>query len=311
MAHRHARVIRMRRAESQSLSDIQMLYGPDGKPLNSEPIAENKTTPNTQTETDRDTHRKDPNVSETTSISTPPPPKAHYEVTCKPEKDFWDKIKTKAELFGILLLAVYTFYTIKMYCANKESADAAKSAAETASDTLKITRQLTEGANEAVCYASVDCLHADNNVCQVEFANIGHVAAKSVHAHIEFSLHKVPSNVLIGKPEKRDIEQEELVPRLAAGNSMYAPGHGDIFTPMEVMALKTHRFAIYSGKEALMMEVTITYNNGFGSKKVTPLCQELAYNIPVPNAPNRPSLSPCEGPFGIRAEYERQKQAHQ
>src|SRR5262249_44942898 len=47
-----------------------------------------------------------------------------------------ERIKRRVEYCGVALLAVYTLYTIKMYSANKEAADAAKSAAETASRQL-------------------------------------------------------------------------------------------------------------------------------------------------------------------------------
>jgi hypothetical protein len=50
----------------------------------------------------------------------------------KPEKDWWDKFKKYVEIAGVIILAVYTFYTVKIYGANKE---AAKAAAQTAKDT--------------------------------------------------------------------------------------------------------------------------------------------------------------------------------
>lgn len=42
---------------------------------------------------------------------------------------------------GLIVLVAYTIFTALMYCANKKAADAAKSAADTASDTLKFSRQ--------------------------------------------------------------------------------------------------------------------------------------------------------------------------
>ena len=60
----------------------------------------------------------------------------HCEITYKQEKDWWDEIKPFIEIAGIILLAVYTGYTIKMYCANKKSANAATDAAKTARDAL-------------------------------------------------------------------------------------------------------------------------------------------------------------------------------
>lgn len=81
--------------------------------MSSEDVSENKPTP--------DTSRK---------------PDSHCENTCKTEKNWWDKCKPFVELVGIGLLAVYTAYTIKMYCANNRAANAASSAAETAKQAL-------------------------------------------------------------------------------------------------------------------------------------------------------------------------------
>jgi hypothetical protein len=72
----------------------------------------------------------------TSGVSSPPPPETHYNITYKTEKDWLDKLKPFVEIAGVVILSIYTIYTIKMYCANKESADAAKSAADTAADTL-------------------------------------------------------------------------------------------------------------------------------------------------------------------------------
>src|SRR5579871_4593664 len=128
-----------------------MLFGPDGKPLNPEPISENEASPNSKTEPNKNAGDCDPSIHRALGATSTPPTVTQDKITCHPEKDWRDKTKFWFEIGGIVLLGVYTLYTIKMYRANKEAADAAKSAAETASDTLKITRQLTEGANEAVC----------------------------------------------------------------------------------------------------------------------------------------------------------------
>jgi hypothetical protein len=109
-----------------------MLYGPDGRPLNPDPIGENKASPNTQTESNEHTWNGDPSVHCTSGSPSTPPAVTQERITCHPEKDWRDKTKFWFEIGGILLLGVYTLYTIKMYCANKESADAAKSAADTA-----------------------------------------------------------------------------------------------------------------------------------------------------------------------------------
>lgn len=64
-----------------------------------------------------------------------------YGMSRKAERHWWDKIKPFVEIFGIFLLAIYTAYTIKMYCANQKAADAAKSAADTAATQLKLSER--------------------------------------------------------------------------------------------------------------------------------------------------------------------------
>jgi hypothetical protein len=56
------------------------------------------------------------------------------------EKNWWDKSKPFVEIVGLVLLAIYTAYTIKMYRANKQAADAATTAAQAAKDANKITK---------------------------------------------------------------------------------------------------------------------------------------------------------------------------
>jgi hypothetical protein len=99
-------------------------------------VRENKSTPNAGGETDDQAGRANPNVTPASSAPQPPPAETHYHITCKTEKDWWDKAKPVVEIAGIVLLGVYTLYTIKMYRANKKAAEAAKSAADTASSAL-------------------------------------------------------------------------------------------------------------------------------------------------------------------------------
>jgi hypothetical protein len=103
--------------------------------VNSEnPIPENKPIPDACRESDAQLSQSEPEVPPAPAHSQLPPTHATCQITCKTEKDWWDKIKPFLEMAGVVLLAIYTGYTIKMYCANKKAADAAKSAAETAHD---------------------------------------------------------------------------------------------------------------------------------------------------------------------------------
>jgi hypothetical protein len=98
--------------------------------MSSKPKLGGKNKPAQNAEREPNIQATNPNPTIPPTLRTPqlPPTHPHYEITCKPEKDWWEKFKPFVELGGLILLAVYTGYTIKMYCANKQAADAAKSA---------------------------------------------------------------------------------------------------------------------------------------------------------------------------------------
>lgn len=192
----------------------------------------------------------------------------------------------------------------------KVSADAARSAAKTADESLKITKALTEGTSEAVCYGSVDCTNFKNGNCQFSFTNVGHVAAKKLHAHIEFSIRAiVPSSTQIGKAYVQDIDQDELLPRIAGSDPIYAPGHGDFSKLIDVPIFKRHMGEIESGKLGFMVKIALSYDNGFGTQRTSPRCQEYAYMRTGSSSTTRvPSIVGCEGgPFGIESIIEQEK----
>jgi hypothetical protein len=120
--------------------------------LESEPIRNNNPTPDTEEKPEKQAKQANADVPVTPSVPTSPPPKTHCQITCKTEKNFWDNFKTVAEIVGIALLAVYTFYTIKMYCANKEAANAATTAAKATQESVGLQRK----QYQATFRASVD-----------------------------------------------------------------------------------------------------------------------------------------------------------
>src|SRR5208282_3621016 len=68
-----------------------------------------------------------------------PPPHSHYEVTCNKKRDGWDWAKMGAEFVGIIFLIAYTLYTCGIYHANRKAAEAARDAANTATQQRKDT----------------------------------------------------------------------------------------------------------------------------------------------------------------------------
>jgi hypothetical protein len=230
---------------------------------------------------------------------TPPnPPPTHHG-----RQDNTPPWKKKVEIGALGVAILLLIVNIFQMCGTQKAADAAKSAAETADAGLKITRALTEGANEAICYGTVDCMHSEDGKCVFSFSNVGHVAAKRVHARIEFSIRLIsPSNTQIGKTDTTNIYQEEIAPRTPVGNPLYAPGHGDINRTTDVPMLRVNRSEIEGGNRAIMINITLLYDNGFGTQKTSPYCEEIAYGRtgPPPSASRIPMLVACDdGPAGI------------
>jgi hypothetical protein len=68
----------------------------------------------------------------------PPPPQKHCEITVNTKRDRVDWWTLRLEGFGLFVLVVYTIFTGLMYFANRNAANAAKSAADTAQKSLEL-----------------------------------------------------------------------------------------------------------------------------------------------------------------------------
>lgn len=118
--------------------------------MTSNPIGENEPTPDTSGKSDSQASQAQPNIPHGSGVPATPPTKTHCEVSCKQEKDGWDKFKERAEVFGILVLSVYAGFTIAMYFANKQAADAATKAAEAAQCSADIAARALDSSKEAL-----------------------------------------------------------------------------------------------------------------------------------------------------------------
>jgi hypothetical protein len=98
--------------------------------------SDKKPTPNSQGKSEHQPQPTNPQVPFASGESDSQKGKAQYEITCKTEKTWWNSFKPIAEMVGIVLLGIYTAYTIKMYCANLTAANAAKKAADVSQQSL-------------------------------------------------------------------------------------------------------------------------------------------------------------------------------
>ena len=183
----------------------------------SDPIREDNETPDAHRESHVQASECYPDIPRTPSVPTSPPPKTHCEITCKTENNLWDHIKTGAEILGVILLAVYTGYTIKMYCANKEAADAAQSAAKAA--TNSVTLQQSSSQIDQRAWVSVSDVsfvpQVDSFEVNIVFVNTGKTPAK------DFTIHEAGELVL---NRNSPMSKENLQP----GRGIIAPNGDEV-----------------------------------------------------------------------------------
>jgi hypothetical protein len=221
----------------------------------SHPVRKKKKTPDKGWEPDAQSGSAETNVPPAPSIPDLPPTKTHCEITCKTEKTWWDKIKPLVEIVGIGLLAIYTFYTIKMYRATKESADAAQVSADTAKRALEITERAYVNLGSPISYAHGITGHTypTETVLMVPLENSGHIPAtlKACNVHmIRFLQGKAfhSANVVL-------CEESMSLP----------PGSGHFTMAIPLLDfLQNEMREIKSGREQIEIEGAIRYDDGFG-----------------------------------------------
>jgi|GEM_PF-3941218 len=236
-----------------------------------EPVRENNPTPDAGSESNTQQRYTNPNVPPASNVPTFPPTETHYTITCKPEKDWWDKTKIILEIFGVVFLAIYTAYTIKMYCANKKAADAAQSAAKTAKETLDSTREDRRAWVGPVEVILPDFGRTANDHFGVWIKNSGRTPARKVVTKI--STQFIPSDAdltpvykNVGLTESVSVIQPEM--RIAIKSLAYPA----VINRPEMKELR-------SGKKTLYMYGLITYEDVFHHPHWTKFCVYLSPDL--------------------------------
>jgi hypothetical protein len=249
----------------------------------SEPIGNNDAAPNSSGESNVQNQNRNPGVAPTTPSSQLPPSHAHHKIACETEKDWWDKHKRWAELLGIILLAIYTGYTIKMYHANKESADAAKDAAlaakqsaDTQENSFQMERRRAEDQEEAICRLRTDGMAALDHVGHVRVINSGKTKARNVEAHVDTYLADA-----ITLKKLRDLGSVDISTSELSGNEQSLDrGINLLLTARDWQNLAdTNQVIIDSGH--------VRYENGFGRVVDEPFCDGWWY-FRTPEDKNNP-----------------------
>jgi hypothetical protein len=130
-------------------------------------------------------------------------PTAQFDISCNKKRDWIDKGKLGLELFGLAVVITYTIFTIKIWRANREAADAAAKAAGAAEGANKIaTQQLELSTRPWVMaeMASAGPITFDSAGGRVNFAiratNVGHSPA--INVNIKYKVLNSQSPNILG-----------------------------------------------------------------------------------------------------------------
>ena len=155
----------------------------------SQTSGKDNNAPNTQSKSNINTDNPKNRITPTPSEPGPHPAECKQQITCETKRHWWDKAKPYVELGGVLLLAIYTGFTIAMYFANKKAADAAKDAADTARDALTSVQRAFVSFGGVILGTKV--LDADNKrATQIRFdtpwENFGVTPTKDAQSHVSW-----------------------------------------------------------------------------------------------------------------------------
>lgn len=97
---------------------------------------QNENTPNSEGQSDNQSGKSQSEIAPAGTEPKAKPTKSNCQNSRDDKKHWLDYVTAGLEIIGLIVLCIYAAYTIKIYCANKKSADAAKDAADIAREAL-------------------------------------------------------------------------------------------------------------------------------------------------------------------------------
>lgn len=89
-------------------------------------------------------------------------------------------IEAASAVLLVLITGTYTYYSAKQTCAAINAANAATSAAQTASDSLKLTKSIFQATQVAIFNPEINFAWVHDPILRVALTNVGTVPAKNV-----------------------------------------------------------------------------------------------------------------------------------
>lgn len=214
----------------------------------------------------------EPEMSSPVEHSAPPPLPANCRITLQREKNWWDKWKPLVEIGGVILLSVYTGYTIKIYKANNDAANAAHGTLTQIQQQTALMQQQVEAALAAIITKQFRVAWPEQAYVSIILDNKGKVIASDIHADFHLTEVSLRDQRTIGN----------ALPNWAFTIPEIAPS---LDLPLErgtYLNIPQEEFKQHPMQEAIMLTGTFTYFNGF-RKKTDPVCYYILGTVEFKN----------------------------
>jgi hypothetical protein len=248
---------------------------------NPKPVSENNPGPDAGRKPDDQASQTKPNIPPSSSLPELPPPKTHCQITCKIENNWWDKVKPIVEILGIILLGVYTFYTIKMYQANNNAAHAARDAADAAKGSFDLARQSFHFEQRAWVSVTIPAIPLNGKYipATLQMTNTGKTPATGIQGNIVATIlakgeRPTFGDYSVGHPHKR-LYAAAVFPNSPLPITIAVAEYGPT-AEQQIIPDDSLRKDIANGNRFIVFYGEITYSDIFGIKHWTHFCTVTA-----------------------------------
>jgi hypothetical protein len=254
------------------------------------PIPEHASVPDASGKAHEQTSQPETEISPTTARPQVIWQFASDDGARKQEKNWWDKWKPFVEMSGAILLAVYARYTIKIYKANRDAANAAHDTLGQIQQQTTLMQQEVEGAMAAIITKQLRITWPRQAYLSLILDNRGRAITSDIHADFHLATISLPDQRVIGNALP---DWEFSIPEIGPAPD-FSVERGT-YLNISQEELKGHPIP-----RAIKLTGTFTYFNGF-RKRSESVCYYVLGAVEFRNKVGAvqesigPSVLTCEG----------------
>jgi hypothetical protein len=186
-------------------------------------------------------------------------------------------ISALATVVIAILTAYYVHYSRTANLINQQAANAATSAAETASREFVLAKTRLEAQDQAIVNLATADLDIRNSAAGITLSNSGQIAADDVTADFSITRETLPDKKVIWKSSSYKLESSRLAKNASISRNCPVPGVSLDNWPIDPDPP-------YFWAETIRVEGVISYGNGFGTTVKQKFCESyLRYFLGAPN----------------------------